>query len=571
MKPDSSKSLAPGPSGSRTSKAAAAYVARATGAVGVVGAAGTLGTADQASNQSVGNSASEAGKSKATVRPSSFAGHYGQLIITEGISPIPRALYLYQGALKLSPQQVWFISCVLSYKWNFDLPHPRLQELARHATLGLRQIKKIKNSIVHLGLLEVASRYGAEGEQDSNSYDFGLLFDKLESLMAGDPSAPVDELSERPLQNEQARLGTPGRGSGPGAAEVALGTNATSATSATSATKGTTEEDRKDYSFAARYGRVLLRRGVAAIPKALFTYQAGLGLSPQQLWFIGYILSFQWSIELPYPSLRKMALNTGYSERQIHRIKDALVSAGYLRVVERRGVDGRHTTSAYDFSELLKTLSTLIRKHSSEASGKVASLGKPEEGEAIREVREVREGVEAKDAQRGSDQLSSDSLQAWGEPYVSGGVNAASVAREPDGSGRANHASEGGVNPVSVGRVNSASYEIESDKEEPDKEEPHQQQPPELEQAQENAYYTLVDVGVIPATALEIAHRVAPDEILDWIRYYLSVLCKQDNLSNPLGVLVSRLRSGEEPPYVPSTADLQSLRFQLSRYQWKSE
>jgi hypothetical protein len=44
------------------------------------------------------------------------------------------------------------------------------------------------------------------------------------------------------------------------------------------------------------------------------------------------------------------------------------------------------------------------------------------------------------------------------------------------------------------------------------------------------------------------------------------VLCRQDNLNNPLGVLVSRLRSGEEPPYVPSSADLQSTRFQLSRF-----
>ena len=98
----------------------------------------------------------------------------------------------------------------------------------------------------------------------------------------------------------------------------------------------------RDYSFAARFGRVVLRRGVVSMPRALFTYQADLGLSPQQLWFIGYILSFQWSTELPYPSLRKMALNTGYSERQIHRIKDDLVRAGYLRVIERRGADGRN-------------------------------------------------------------------------------------------------------------------------------------------------------------------------------------------------------------------------------------
>src|SRR5207249_7933957 len=92
----------------------------------------------------------------------SFAGHYGQLILTDGIAPIPKALFLYQGALGLSPQQVWFIAYVLSHKWDEDLPHPRLQELARHATLGLRWIKNIKNSIVQAGLLEVTPRYGSD-------------------------------------------------------------------------------------------------------------------------------------------------------------------------------------------------------------------------------------------------------------------------------------------------------------------------------------------------------------------------------------------------------------------------
>lgn len=129
--------------------------------------------------------------------------------------------------------------------------------------------------------------------------------------------------------------------------------------------------------------------------------------------------------------------------------------------------------------------------------------------------------------------------------------------------------SAGGVNPVSEGRVNSMSYRIESIKEESDKEEPHQQQQAENDEndeAQENAYYALVDVGVFPCTALEISQQLDPDFIIGWVRYYLSVLSEQSNLSNPLGVLVSRLRSGEEPPYLPSSADLHSLRLQYSRY-----
>src|SRR5690349_18326135 len=81
---------------------------------------------------------SKASTARAAGRPVSFAGHYGQLLLADGIAPIPRALFIYQSALHLSPQQVWFISYVLSHKWDEDLPHPRLQELARHATLSLR-------------------------------------------------------------------------------------------------------------------------------------------------------------------------------------------------------------------------------------------------------------------------------------------------------------------------------------------------------------------------------------------------------------------------------------------------
>src|SRR5205807_285197 len=83
-----------------------------------------------------------------------------------------------------------------------------------------------------------------------------------------------------------------------------------------------------DTSFVARYGRVIARYGVAAVPRALFTHQAGLALTPQQVWFAAYIYSFQWDSGLPYPSLRRMAERTGYSTVQLHTIKAELVAAG---------------------------------------------------------------------------------------------------------------------------------------------------------------------------------------------------------------------------------------------------
>jgi hypothetical protein len=466
-------------------------------------------------------------------RPGSFAGHYGQLILADGVAPIPRALYFYQGALNLSPQQVWFISYVFSHKWDDDLPHPRLNELARRATLGLRQIKNIKKSIVEAGLLDVTPTYDSEGGQGANSYDFGPLFDRLETLMAADATAPGDELSEGLPHDEPAREelhgpeseGIPGEGAA------------------------------RDYSFAARYGRVVLRRGVAAIPRALYTYQGDLRLSPQQMWFIGYILSFQWSTELPYPSLRKMARCTGYSERQIHRIKDELVRAGHLRVIERRRADGGGTTSAYDFGELMLTLNTLIRRHSPRARGAGGVPAIPVGA------------AKSWGSQRTEFRSAPGRMEMGGEARVSGAVNSTSVDGEPPVSGRENSPSEEGVNPPSVGRVNSPSYEIEAGNEEANKGEEYQQQPQvKMDEAQERAYYTLVDVGVIPTIALDLASRFEPDHILGWVRYYLSVLSRQKSLDNPLGLLVKQLRSGDEPPCVPSPGDLQSLRLQLSRF-----
>ena len=48
-----------------------------------------------------------------------------------------------------------------------------------------------------------------------------------------------------------------------------------------------------------------------------------------------YIFSFQWDTALPYPSIRRMSLPTGYSTVQLHNIKSELVEIGYLRLVRR--------------------------------------------------------------------------------------------------------------------------------------------------------------------------------------------------------------------------------------------
>ena len=249
----------------------------------------------------------------------SFAARFGRLILQHGIAAIPSALYHYQGEMQLSAQQVWLVSYILSHKWDEDLPYPSLKKMARCTTLSLSQLQRIKNSLCDMGYLKVYPRFDEKQGQNTNAYDFSGLFDRLEELITGDAPAA----NEIRAESEAPDLG---------------------------------ELSEVDPSFVARYGRVITRRGVAAVPRAVFTHQAALGLTPQQVWFITYIFSFQWDTALPYPSIRRMSTLTGYSSVQLHNIKSELVRAGYLRLVHRRDEQGGQDTNAYDFSGLLDAI-----------------------------------------------------------------------------------------------------------------------------------------------------------------------------------------------------------------------
>jgi hypothetical protein len=114
------------------------------------------------------------------------------------------------------------------------------------------------------------------------------------------------------------------------------------------------------YRFLSRFGSVILSGGIAAIPKALYMYSAELGLVPQEVWFVGYILAHRWTAELPFPSLRKMSVHTGVSPQMLHRYKNSLVEKGYLEVIPRTRPSGGRTSSHYDFSGLFERLEVLL-------------------------------------------------------------------------------------------------------------------------------------------------------------------------------------------------------------------
>ena len=256
----------------------------------------------------------------------SWAGRFGEVILRGGIAPLPFALFYYQGELALSAQEVWLIAAILATKWDAELPHPSLRALATQAGISLFWLKQLRSSLEGRGLLQVQVRHGQNGGQAANSYDFGPLFAQLESLLANDPAPPNAVRAE------------------PRASAVPL------------------EPGTHDMSFVARYGRVLVRAGIATIPQALFRYQKVLGLTAQQLWFISYILAYKWDEELPYPSLKKMAARTGYSERHIHNIKSELVECGYVQIVARHLAGGGQDNNGYDFSGLFTALTDQLEQ-----------------------------------------------------------------------------------------------------------------------------------------------------------------------------------------------------------------
>jgi AraC-like DNA-binding protein len=319
---------------------------------------------------------------------SSFAARFGRVILAHGIAAIPSALYHYQGKMKLKIQHVWFVSYILAHKWDEDLPYPSLKKMNRSTGVDLRYLQRIRGELCGAGYLVVGTRQREERGQDTNTYDFSGLFEWLENLIVGDASAPNSIREEGPA---------------PDLAELA----------------------ELDSSFVARYGRIIIRRGVAAVPRAIFTHHGALGLTLQQVWFTTYIFSFQWDTVLPYPSLEKMAEQTGYSRTHLHEIKASLVEKGYLRLIPRTNAQGGRDSNAYDFSGLLDAIRAQLQPQAQRPKAESGPTASTTSLNEIPDLRRVR-----KTSQRGATSLQQD------KPSIPGMQDIQNIPGIPGGQGR---------------------------------------------------------------------------------------------------------------------------------------
>lgn len=125
-----------------------------------------------------------------------FLERFGATIVQGGVTAIPSALYLYQGQLGLSPQHLWFISAILARKWNANLPYPSLKKMAERSGVSEQQLHNYKNQLVKCGWLKIIARRNAQGGQDTNYYDFSVLFERLETLLCQEREEDGGEADE---------------------------------------------------------------------------------------------------------------------------------------------------------------------------------------------------------------------------------------------------------------------------------------------------------------------------------------------------------------------------------------
>ena len=118
---------------------------------------------------------------------------------------------------------------------------------------------------------------------------------------------------------------------------------------------------RSDYTFEARFGKIIAAVGIAAIPRALYYYMGELGLSYADVGFLGHLLSFRWTSEVPFPGVEKLAHQAGCRASTIQRRRQAIEELGYCAIVPRFS-QGRQTSNGYDLSSLFERLEACVRR-----------------------------------------------------------------------------------------------------------------------------------------------------------------------------------------------------------------
>jgi|TARA_E500000318_G_C3569136_1_gene217048 DNA-binding transcriptional regulator YhcF (GntR family) len=114
------------------------------------------------------------------------------------------------------------------------------------------------------------------------------------------------------------------------------------------------------YSVAEKWGKAVAERGFAQTPNYLLLLNQFLDddhrLSAAELLILIQLAGSWWKKDdLPFPSMRTLAIRCGVSERQVHRAVSHLEELGLIKKMKRRS-KGIIASNAYDLEPLVKIL-----------------------------------------------------------------------------------------------------------------------------------------------------------------------------------------------------------------------
>lgn len=130
-----------------------------------------------------------------------------------------------------------------------------------------------------------------------------------------------------------------------------------------------------------KWGRDVAGRGFAQIPNYLLLLNTFVDkedrLSPLELLLLIELIGSWWKKdELPFPSIRTLAIRCGASERQVARAMKRLEEVPLIRRQKRR-TKGLISSNSYDLAPLVEMLEEVSRQYPNEFPRKAISGSKP--------------------------------------------------------------------------------------------------------------------------------------------------------------------------------------------------
>lgn len=136
---------------------------------------------------------------------------------------------------------------------------------------------------------------------------------------------------------------------------------------------------------AEKWGLAVARRGFAQVPNHLLLLNQFIDdearLSPLELLLLIQLAGAWWKKdELPFPSMKTLALRCGTSERQVLRAVARLEKIGLLQRTKRRR-RGMIASNAYDLQPLVEMLQEVAEAYPNEFPRKIPSVASSEDSE----------------------------------------------------------------------------------------------------------------------------------------------------------------------------------------------